>query len=89
MYTSYAINSWYYDAFTNRKFDVSYQRYWEHTTPNALNKVRVICKDLIKRKKTFDKGLVTFEFVIKKEQYGTLENVAFPKEGEILYTTLL
>ena len=90
-YICYTVNSWKYDNFLNRKFDETFNCWWEHIEKDAYCKAQKECKSLQQEREAFADGMLDMNIILKKKTYKDFESVAwsvaFPDAEEILFDT--
>ena len=91
MYICYTVNSWKYDNFLNRKFDQTFDCWWEHVEGDAYDKAVKCYETLLTESKVFKDKMLGMNVVMKKKTYKDFESVAwsvaFPDAEEILFDT--
>lgn len=99
-YICYTVNSWKYDNFLNRKYDETFDCWWEHIEGDAYNKAVKCYETLLTESKVFkDKMLVmnvymnlgmtvVMNVVMKKKTHNDIRHTtAFPDKEETLFDT--
>ena len=87
-YICYTVNSWKYDNFLNRKFDETFDCWWEHVEGDAYDKAVKCYETLLTESKVFKDKMLDMNVVMKKKTHKDIRHsIAFPYKEETLFDT--